>query len=337
MPLPSYAVAFAGPRHAVSLGPVSAFGLVNSDFTVEAWLRLDSTEGDSPVLGTDERRPNEGLHLSIREGRPYLGFYENDTAAPLRIGAGQWHHLAWRYSKEFGEQAIFLDGVAIARATGRLPFGGSGNLWVGRWGQRRWFHGAIADVRIWEEARSEASIAEAARGEDSPVGALCHLRSDGPALLPPGAAPKVDLSPLRVQGPQSLPPPPLLASPSLGLPASALRFAGGAWLGLVYAPTLGITLGDFTASAWIRLRAVGRGDQVILGGRTAKPRRGLHLSIRDGKPYFGFYASDLAGRRKLEAERWTHVSWRYSALAQRMDIFVDGAPDSSASPRPPYL
>ncbi|MCP4657557.1 MAG: LamG domain-containing protein, partial [bacterium] len=151
---------FDGTDDAVELGTAHVVGLQAGDFTVEAWVRLDALAGDYlPILGTDTASPDHGLHLAIKNHRPYLGFYDNDTAGQSELATGVWYHLAWRFTAEGGEQAIFLNGVLDASATEKSPFAGvDETVYVGRYAVDHHFPGQIAELRIWRVARTAEEI-----------------------------------------------------------------------------------------------------------------------------------------------------------------------------------
>ena len=145
---------------AVELPTATTLGLTGHDFTVEAWIRVDSFAGhfDKTVLGTDERYVNKGLHLAVRNGRPFLGFYGNYLCGETELEAGTWYHIAWRYNLASGEMAIFVNGVLDAQESGHAPFEGAGTLFLGRWSGGRFFEGRIGEVKIWSVARDPQAI-----------------------------------------------------------------------------------------------------------------------------------------------------------------------------------
>ncbi len=150
---PGTASTAAGPSRAVI-----------ESFTAEAWIWLDETAlgQDNPVLGMNERVENRSLHLTLRQGKPHFGFFGgvNDLTSDYQVLPKTWYHIAWRYTRETGEQAIFINGLLDKAATGRAPFSGQGPLYIGRWSRdhQRYFKGMIGEVRLWSEARQEADI-----------------------------------------------------------------------------------------------------------------------------------------------------------------------------------
>ncbi|MFQ5342986.1 MAG: LamG-like jellyroll fold domain-containing protein, partial [Anaerolineae bacterium] len=161
------AAEFDGQNDIVQLANASALGLRDSSFTVMAWIRAKQLakpnspgngEGDSSILGTDEESTNNGLHLVVRNGKPYMGFHGNDTTGTTEIKPNFWYHLTWRYDKDKGEQAIFVNGSMDAAQTGHGPFQGNGTVYVGRALGGRYFHGRVDELAIYPSALSDNDI-----------------------------------------------------------------------------------------------------------------------------------------------------------------------------------
>ena len=157
-------MAFADGRY-VQLPDASTLGLTGQDFTVEAWIQVADYSGhfDKPVLGTDERYTNKGLHLAVRDEQPIMGFYHNYVCAEeAPLEAGTWYHLAWSFSAETGQMTLFLDGQPAAQEAEHDAFLGEAPVLIGRWAGDRYFNGRIAELRIWNIAR-DAAVIEADR------------------------------------------------------------------------------------------------------------------------------------------------------------------------------
>jgi Concanavalin A-like lectin/glucanases superfamily len=158
------ALEFDGEKDYVQIPDAQTLGLTNNSFTIEAWVSISDFQGknnDRPILGTDDpaqRIRDKFLQAIVREGSPRLGFFENDTPGKTPLKPNVWYHLTWRYDKAKQEQAIFINGDLDASLTGRTPFSGTGRLTIGRCNGDRYFKGFIGEVRIWNEARSEADI-----------------------------------------------------------------------------------------------------------------------------------------------------------------------------------
>jgi hypothetical protein len=154
------ALEFDGQDDYIQLADAATLGLTDRDFTVEAWIRVSDLSnptggGDRPVLGTDSPRElNKALHLTIRNGKPRLGFFNTDLPGRRTLNSDTWYHIAWRYTKATQEQAVFVNGELDDSKTGQSPFLGTNTVNIGRWNGDRYFKGFISEVRIWNEARS---------------------------------------------------------------------------------------------------------------------------------------------------------------------------------------
>lgn len=155
----------------VVLPDTTALSLRDHDFTVTAWVNasafsgLGGYGGDWAVLGN--RGPggggSTGLHLVMRDGRPYMGFFGNDLGSGNNLSLNTWYHIGWRYTKATGEMTLFLDGNQIASGGGHAPFIGIGDTFIGRccetWDSPRYAKGLIDDVQIYDRPLTEGEVA----------------------------------------------------------------------------------------------------------------------------------------------------------------------------------
>lgn len=136
------------------------FSLANRSFTVEAWIWLDTTEGDQPVLGQIDG--GEGLmHLIVRNGNVHLGFYADDLAGATPMPAHQWVHVAFSYDFATRQQRVFLNGALDGQRTADNHFVENNRaLHIGVWYNpaSHFFRGRMLELRIWDHARAEGDI-----------------------------------------------------------------------------------------------------------------------------------------------------------------------------------
>jgi hypothetical protein len=171
--------------------------IFNGPYTCMAWVNLDDQTADHMVFGTPP--PNApgatstlagSLHLGFRNKQVYNGWWgagtgrdsAYDNLTPNRGYAGQigeWHHIAWRFtgSQSSGYQDIFQDGVLYKSTLSPTYYGGIllGDgmvpnapvpLLVGRnvgnGGAMGAFAGYLSDVRVYNVALDDATIASIA-------------------------------------------------------------------------------------------------------------------------------------------------------------------------------
>lgn len=139
------------------------FKIRDHDFSVAAWVKIKEylpNKGDYCILGTKSNSYQQGIHLLIRDKKPYFGFYNNDLQGNTVLEAGQWYHLVWRYNKLSGEQAIFLNGKLDSRSLGHPAYKGRDYLYIGvagfNWSSN--MNGAIDNLSIWSRALGEEEI-----------------------------------------------------------------------------------------------------------------------------------------------------------------------------------
>ena len=148
----------------IALPTAAELQLRDHDFTVAVWLKIDKYQDDKEdycVLGSINNTYQRSLHLLIRNQKPYMGFFNNDLVGNTLIEEGKWYHIAWRYNKQNGEQAIFVNGRLDALSEDRPPFLGSDSLMVGIGlnGANSYFEGMMDNLSIWSRTLSDKEIA----------------------------------------------------------------------------------------------------------------------------------------------------------------------------------
>jgi two-component SAPR family response regulator len=158
-------VAYFDQDSYILLPGAEAFKLREHDFTVAAWVKIKEfppTMSDYCIIGTKNNNYQQGIHLLIRNRKPYFGFYNNDLRGKTELEAGRWYHLVWRYNKFSGEQAIFLNGKLDSRSVGHPAYKGRDNLYIGlallNQSRKSYMLGAIDNLSIWSRALGEEEI-----------------------------------------------------------------------------------------------------------------------------------------------------------------------------------
>ena len=81
---------------------------------------------------------------------------------------------------------------------------------------------------------------------------------------------------------------------------SVANFIGSSYIVLPRAEKLSLRDHSFTVSAWVKLHENDNIDNSILGTTVSSYQEGLHFTIRENRPYFGFYANDVQGNEIIE-------------------------------------
>jgi len=156
-------VAVFGENSYITLPGAEEFKMRDHDFSVAAWMKIKEylpNKRDYCIIGTKSNSYQQGIHLLIRDRKPYFGFYNNDLQGKTVLEAGKWYHITWRYNKLNGEQAIFLNGKLDSRSLGHPAYKGRENLYIGvagfNWSSN--MNGAIDNLSIWSRALGEEEI-----------------------------------------------------------------------------------------------------------------------------------------------------------------------------------
>ncbi len=150
-------------KSCIVLPGAESFKMRDHDFSVAAWIKIKEylpNKRDYCIIGTKTNSYQQGIHLLIRDQKPYFGFYNNDLQGKTILEAGKWYHLVWRYNKLSGEQAIFLNGKLDSRSLGHPAYKGRDNLYIGLAGfsWSSYMLGSIDNLSIWSRALGEEEI-----------------------------------------------------------------------------------------------------------------------------------------------------------------------------------
>ena len=153
------AIFYGKPGYLKTDLPVGSAGL-NGSFTASAWIYMNDVTGDQPILGNSTEGTNQGLHLMVRDGKPLMGFYNNDLQANQTLEAEQWYYLTFQYNADTKQQSIYLNGEQIATRTATSNFTGGKTLDIGRIfdGNATYFRGKMNDIAITDGVLSASEI-----------------------------------------------------------------------------------------------------------------------------------------------------------------------------------
>ncbi len=142
---------------------------ITTNLTLEAWIRLDSLPGNSPLVSKTSPPENplaNSYQLQIGgDGHPGMSVWKDqETTTFLRgdtlLKIGQWYHLAGTYEYAGDGKSIMkifvngkLDGM-LTDAVGPV-FVGTGQLGIGK------LDGAIDEVHIWDTSYPDYALAVA--------------------------------------------------------------------------------------------------------------------------------------------------------------------------------
>jgi two-component SAPR family response regulator len=99
----------------------------------------------------------------------------------------------------------------------------------------------------------------------------------------------------------------------------------------------GLRNSSFTVGCYVKFNEIlDYGDNAIMGNYESEYRRGLHLILRSGNPYFGLWANDFIADVKLKPNIWYHLAWRYIIETGEQAIFLNGRNIGSSTGHPPF-
>ncbi len=118
---------------------------------------------------------------------------------------------------------------------------------------------------------------------------------------------------------------------------TVLRLPENANINLGNPEIYGLRNSSFTVGCFVKFTEIlDFGDNAILGNLESGYRRGLHLILRSGYPYFGLWANDFMSDEKLKPNVWYHLAWRYIIETGEESIFLNGKLIGSSDGHPPY-
>ncbi len=118
---------------------------------------------------------------------------------------------------------------------------------------------------------------------------------------------------------------------------NVLRLPENASINLGKPENYGLRNSSFTVSCFVKFTEILEfGDNAILGNYESGYRKGLHLILRSGHPYFGLWANDFISGEVLEPNTWHHLTWRYIIETGEQSIFLNGKFIGGSDGHPPF-
>ncbi len=118
---------------------------------------------------------------------------------------------------------------------------------------------------------------------------------------------------------------------------AVLRLPENASINLKSPELYGLRNSSFSVSCFVKFSEIMEfGDNAVLGNFESEYRKGLHLILRSGHPYFGLWANDYISEEKLKPNVWYHIVWRYVIETGEQAIFLNGRNIGSSEGHPPF-
>jgi hypothetical protein len=170
---PNRVLSLDGDGDYVEVADSESLNAINSQVTVEAWIKAAKFTGMAPIVFKGDKikliASNRSYYLflgpsgSIGLGSAASGQQERirlDSMNEL-IALNTWYHVAGVVDTESGVMRILINGVEVARRdSGRDIYMSALPLWIG-WSHEALyspFAGQMDEVRIWNVARTQEEI-----------------------------------------------------------------------------------------------------------------------------------------------------------------------------------
>jgi hypothetical protein len=110
------------------VGRTGDLGLSGNSFSFLCWIVLrdrnvadPGDQGDQTILAQEAIGTGECLHITIRNMKPYFGFYGHDTGSKTELSLHTWYHLGFVYDVNTRTQLIYVNGRLDARSDVSIP------------------------------------------------------------------------------------------------------------------------------------------------------------------------------------------------------------------------
>ena len=144
----------------VTCAPLALSG---KSFTIECWARRSGgnmTTWVALVSFGSVSAVSTNCWLGFTNvNKLFLGFNSNDLDSSAVVTDNDWHHFCGTYDQPTKKQRVYLDGALVGERTAPTDFIGTADMFLGKAAApNSSFSGNLAEVRIWDRARTEAEI-----------------------------------------------------------------------------------------------------------------------------------------------------------------------------------
>ena len=149
-----YSTYFDGSGDYLSVPDDASLDLGTGDFTLEAWVRMDSTSGNRIIFERYTSGNNGSFQLYYRDTGNSIAFWtvadgviaQDPSSSTIKVGF--WHHIV--ATRESGTLKLYVDGSQVASASCTTNFDSTLSLTVGAQVSTgtNYFGGYISDCRI---------------------------------------------------------------------------------------------------------------------------------------------------------------------------------------------
>jgi hypothetical protein len=123
---------FDGVNDFVDTGKTaSQLGILDTSYTMSAFLKVPNLTGDKMVFGTTEAALRKGMHHGVRDSYFYFGHFSADVGGGSVV-ANTWYYATWVWSTVSPNARIYVNGILVASSSVG-SFIGTTNILIGKW------------------------------------------------------------------------------------------------------------------------------------------------------------------------------------------------------------
>ncbi|WP_286218889.1 LamG-like jellyroll fold domain-containing protein [Thalassotalea agarivorans] len=135
----------------------------NSSYTMEAWVKVDALNVDDKsniVTFTQGENTSKAAIRVLSDGRIRIKATNTTFISTETVSVGQWQHYAISYDQPTQQLSVYLDGELIISAVDAADTSDVYFVWAsGNDGISKKLYGQIDEIRIWNQALSQETIA----------------------------------------------------------------------------------------------------------------------------------------------------------------------------------
>lgn len=143
----------------IEIGSTGSLGMSGSSFSATAWVYLTThDQGDQAIFGSVVGRGgNRAMHLQVRNGQYYMGFYANDCSGGASV-LNEWQYAVFVYDFPTRRQMIYVDGELMNTCENKAPLEGDDGVLLGSWAHTRHWEGQIKEAKIYDYALTPDAV-----------------------------------------------------------------------------------------------------------------------------------------------------------------------------------
>lgn len=266
------------------------------------------------------------LHIVIRYGKAYFGFYNNDVTGLKTLLLNRWYHLAFAFDSSSNNRSIYINGMLDQSDQSSQPYQGhSGNMTIG-WvstnsvqNSNEYLYGYIDQFSVTHQSKSSDEILNDAT-------LCCYFSFDDGSLA--------DQDPLEIRG--------VLNGSTAAFPtgrvgdALQLSNSHASFFQMQKLVHLGMTNRSYSMSIWLFPDSQ-QSSTIIRVSSTPDSATDWcvsMLALHTGGQLAAFsYAGGVISLfgPTIVPQQWTHVAFTYSS-ANGMKLYVNGTLINSTAP-----